>query len=412
VKQVGNTEILAGLDIGTTKVCAAIGELHEDGRVDVVGANSTACLGVRKGVVVDMDSTVQAIRDAVDKAQRMYGYDIRTVIVGVTGEHISSLNSRGIVAITHPSREITREDVERVIDESRVIVLPPDREIIHAIPRGFSVDGQDGVKDPVGMSGARLEVETHIVTGATTFLQNITKCVARAGLEIEEIVLAQIATAEAVVFSAERDMGVALIDIGGGSTDIGIFVGGEIFYSSIVPVGGSHVTFDIGALLRASLEESERIKTSYGSAMMNLVDEDDSFDILRLGAESPSVLPRREVLVKLIEPRMEEIFQMVRQEIIKSGYMDMLPAGVVLSGGGSQMPGTADLAEKVLGMPVRIGSPQGIGGLVDAVNSPVCATAVGLMKYAARQEAALREEARASGLLSSTFGRLRKMFKA
>ena len=205
----------------------------------------------------------------------------------------------------------------------------------------------------------------------------------------------------------------ALENFGGFPTPVfDVTVGKGQVCASVVPVGGSHVTFDIGALLRASLEESERIKTSYGSAMMNLVDEDDSFDILRLGAESPSVLPRREVLVKLIEPRMEEIFQMVRQEIIKSGYMDMLPAGVVLSGGGSQMPGTAELAEKVLGMPVRIGSPQGIGGLVDAVSSPVCATAVGLMKYAARQEAALREEARASGLLSSTFGRLRKMFKA
>ncbi|MDO8683908.1 MAG: cell division protein FtsA [Armatimonadota bacterium] len=405
------SDIFAGVDIGTTKVCATIAEVHDDGRIDVVGASSVPCGGVRKGVVVDMESTVQAITDSVEKAQRMYGYDIRSVTVGVTGEHISSLNSRGVVAVTHPRREIIRDDVDRVVDESRVIVLPPDREIIHAIPRGFSVDGQDGIRDPIGMSGARLEVETHIVTGASTFLQNISKCVNRAGLEIEEMALAQLATAEAVVLPAEKELGVAMVDIGGGSTDIGVFAGGEIYYSSVVPVGGGHVTFDIGALLRASIEESERVKVRYGCALMNMVDDDDSFEILRLGADEVSVLPRREVLVKLIEPRMEEIFQMVKQEIIKSGYDDMLPAGVVLTGGGSLLSGTIELAESVLGMPIRTGVPQGFGGLVDVVNSPIYATSVGLIRYAARSQAAIREEARSSGLMSSTFGRLRKMFK-
>ena len=405
------SDVFAGLDIGTTKVCAAIAEVYDDGRIEVVGASHAPSGGVRKGVVVDMESTVQAIRDAVDKAQRMYGYDIRTVMVGVTGEHISSLNSRGVVAVSHPNREITRDDVERVIDESRVIVLPPEREIIHAIARGFSVDGQDGVRDPVGMSGARLEVETHIVTGATTFLQNISKCVTRAGLEVEEMVLAPLATAEAVVLPAEKELGVVLIDIGGGSTDVGIFTGGEVCYSAVVPVGGSHVTFDIGALLRASIEESERVKTTCGCAMMNMVDDSDSFEITRLGADEQSVLPRREVLVKLIEPRMEEIFHMVKQEIIKSGFEDMLPAGAVLSGGGSALPGTVDLAEKVLGMPVRIGAPHNFGGLVDAVSAPGYATAIGLVRYAARSQAAIKEDARSGDLLSATFGRLKKLFK-
>jgi cell division protein FtsA len=411
VEQVPKSDVFAGLDIGATKVCAAIGELYEDGRINVVGASHTPCSGVRKGVVVDMESTVQAIRDSVDKAQRMYGYDIRSVTVAVTGEHISSLTSRGIVAITHPRREITHDDVERVVDESRVIVLPPDREIIHAMPRGFSVDGQDGIKDPIGMSGARLEVETHIVTGATTFLQNVTKCVDRAGLEVEETVLAPLATAEAVILPAEKDLGVALIDIGGGSSDLGIFIGGEVYYSSVIPVGGGHVTFDIGALLRASLEESERVKIAHGCALMKMVDDDESFEILRLGADTPSVLPRREVLVKLIEPRMEEIFQMVKQEIAKSGYGDMLAAGVVLTGGGSMLAGTDELAEQVLGIPVRIGSPVDFGGLVDTVSSPTYATSIGLVRYAARSQAAIREEVRNSGMLSSTFGRFRKMFK-
>ncbi|MDO8587962.1 MAG: cell division protein FtsA [Armatimonadota bacterium] len=405
------SDILAGLDIGTTKVCAAIAEVFDDGRIDVAGASHTPSSGVRKGVVVDMEATAQAIRDSVDKAQRMYGYDIHSVIVGVTGEHISSLNSRGVVAVAHPNREITRDDVDRVVDESRVIVLPPEREIIHAIPRGFSVDGQDGIRDPVGMSGSRLEVETHIVTGASTFLQNISKCVGRAGLEVDDMVLAPLATSEAVVLPAEKEMGVVLVDVGGGSTDIGIFTGGEVCYSAVVPVGGSHVTFDIGALLRASIEESERVKINCGCALMNMADDEESFEILRLGADAPSALPRREVLVKLIEPRMEEIFQMVKHEIGKSGFEDMLPAGVVLSGGGSLMPGTIELAEKVLGMPVRMGSPNNFGGLVDTVSSPVYATAVGLIRYAARNHAAVREEARNGDLLSSTFGRLRKLFR-
>ena len=405
------SEIIAGLDIGTTKVCATIAEAHEDGRISIVGASHTPSSGVRKGVVVDMESTVQAIQDAVEKAQRMYGYDIRSALVAITGEHISCLNSRGVVAITHPRREITRDDVDRVIDESRVIVLPPDREIIHAIPRGFSVDGQEGVRDPIGMSGTRLEVETHIVTGATTFMQNVSKCVTRAGLEVEEMVLAPLATAEAVVLPPEKDLGVVLVDIGGGSTDVGVFVGGAVYYSAVVPVGGSHVTYDIGALLRASIEESERVKTTYGCAVMNLVDKDESFEILRLGADEPSVLPRGEVLVKLIEPRMEEIFQMVKQEIIKSGYSEMLPAGVVLTGGGSAMPGTAELAEQVLQMPVRVGTLVGFSGLVDAVSSPIYATSVGLTRHAVQTEQALREEARAGNLLSSTFGRFRRLFR-
>jgi cell division protein FtsA len=278
-----------------------------------------------------------------------------------------------------------------VVEASKVIVLPPEREIIHAIPRGFVVDGQDGVRDPVGMSGCRLEVETHIVTGSSTFLDNVVKCVRRAGLSVEFTVLEPIATSEAVVMDAEKDLGVALIDIGGGTTDVAVFTNGEIFYTSVLPVGGNHVTNDIAVGLRASQEESERAKIKFGVAVSDMAGPETTFEITSLGADAPRELPR-EILVKIIEPRMHEIMQMVRSEIMKSGYLEMLPAGAVITGGASQMLGTAQLAERILGMPVRIGLPRDVGGLSDTVASPIYSTAVGLVMYAAKHQADLHEQ--------------------
>ena len=401
-------EFIAGLDIGTTKTCCVLADVDLDrGAVDIIGVGLAPSDGLRKGVVVDLDATTQAIRTAVDKAQQMAGNVlIRSVVVGVTGEHISSLNSRGVIAITSAEREITASDVDRVVEASKVIVLPPEREIIHSIPRGFSVDGQDGVKDPVGMSGGRLEVETHIVTGSTSFLDNVAKCVQRAGLAIDVTVLEPIATSESAVIPAEKDLGVALVDIGGGTTDVAVFTGGEIYYTAVLPVGGNYVTNDIAVGLRAAREEAERAKIESGCAMVEMVQDDNTFQIASLGADESRELPR-EILAKIIEPRMQEIFQMTREELMKSGHLELLPAGTVLSGGGAMMPGAIDLSEKILGMPVRLGLPREVGGLNDTVQSPIFATGVGLVQYAARHRADLREEGK-----SATLGQgLKDVFK-
>lgn len=393
---------MAGLDIGTTKTCCVLAEVDFDlESVDIIGVGLAPSNGLRRGVVVDLDATTESIRAAVEKAQHMAGpVTIRSVVVGVTGEHISSLNSRGVIAITSNDREITIGDVERVIEASRVIVLPPEREIIHAIPRGFTVDGQDGIKDPVGMCGSRLEVETHIVTGSTAFLDNIVKCIKRAGLDIESTVLEPIATSEAAVLPAERDLGVVLIDIGGGTTDVAVFVNGEIYYTAILPVGGNHVTKDLSVGLRCSQEEAERVKLKYGCAVLEMVDVDDTFQFTSLGAEQARELPR-EIMAKIIEPRMQEILQMVREEVIKSGHMDLLPAGAVLTGGAVQMPGTVELAEKTLNLPVRMGVPGGVGGLNDTVKSPVYSTAVGLVVYSAKAQVVLHQEEKRITLIQS-----------
>jgi len=401
-------EFIAGLDIGTTKTCCVLADVDLDAQsVDIIGVGLTPSNGIRKGVVVDLDSTTEAIRSAADKAQKMGGtVSINSVVAGVTGEHISSLNSRGVIAISSSDREVTHSDVERVIDASKVIVLPPEREIIHSIPRDFTLDGQDGVKDPVGMSGSRLEVETHIVTGSTSFLDNVAKCVQRAGLEIDMTVLEPIATSESAIIPAEKDLGVALVDIGGGTTDVAVFVNGEIFYTAVLPVGGNHVTKDIAVGLRASQEEAEKAKIDYGCATVSMVEPEDTFEITTLGADSSTELPR-EILARIIEPRMQEIFQMVREELIKSGYIELLPAGAVLTGGGCQMSGTIELAENTLGMPIRLGLPRNIGGLTDTVESPIFTTAVGLVLFAAKQHLDLRTEEKNATLKQS----LLDMFK-
>ena len=407
-------EYIAGLDIGTTKTACVLADADLDaGTVDIIGVGLSLSDGLRKGIVVDLDRTTEAIQSAVEKAQRMAGtVSIRSVIAGVTGEHISSLNSRGVIAITSSDHEITAQDVERVIDASKVIVLPPEREIVHAIPRGFSVDSQDGVKDPVGMSGTRLEVETHIVTGSSTCLDNVVKCVQHAGLAMDTTVLEPIATSESAVMPAEKELGVALIDIGGGTTNVAVFTNGEIYYTAVLPVGGNHVTRDIAVGLRAALEDAETAKVKHGCATVDMVGDEQTFEVLSLGAESSVELPRQ-ILASIIEPRMQEILHMVREELIKSGYLDLLPAGTVLTGGGAMMPGVVALAEKVLGMPVRLGLPRGVGGLKDTVQSPIYTTSVGLVMYAAKHAAGLREQEKSVTLkqgLRDVFKRVKGLF--
>lgn len=402
-KELARNEIITGLDIGSTKICATVGSLGDDG-LKIIGAGIGPSTGVRKGAVVDMEATVNGIREAVDKAERMAGEEIRPVVLGVTGEHISTLNSKGVIAITRPDRMITRDDVDRVMEASRVVILPPDREIIHSIPRTFSIDGQDGVRDPVGFSGVRLEVETHLVHGATTFLQNATRCVEKAGLEVEDIALAAIATSEAVLVPAERELGVALVDVGGGTTDVAVYKDGEIFYSAVIPIGGEMVSHDIAMGLQASLAEAERVKIEYGAATEDSCEEEDVFEYNRMGTDEPRQLPRT-ILAHIIEPRMEEIFERVKQEIMKSGCAGLLPAGAVLTGGGSLLPDVVSLASRMLGLPARVGLPRNVSGMADAVESPIWATSVGLVQFTARAMAE-QEEDRPRGLLGGIFGRI------
>lgn len=372
--------MIAGLDIGTTKVAALIAEVTDEMQLDIIGVGLVPSKGLRKGAVVDLEQATESIARAVEQAEHMAGRQISSVYVGVTGEHIRSLNSHGMIAVASPNHEITREDVERVMESSRTVVLPPDREIIHAIPRGYVVDGQNGIRHPEGMSGTRLEVETHIIHGSTTFLQNVTKCVTRARLQVNDLIVEPVATAEAVLTEAERELGVALADIGGGTTDVAVFTEGEIYYTGIIPVGGNHVTNDIAMGLRTPPEESERIKKEHGCALRELVDEMEIVSIRQMGSNEERKIPAR-VLAEIIEPRMRELFELVYEEIKQSGMKGMLPGGLVLSGGGSLMRGVADLAHEVTGMPVRIGKPTRVGGLSDKVDSPIFATGVGILLY-------------------------------
>jgi cell division protein FtsA len=388
-------DLIVGLDLGTTKTCCVVAEVDERGEPVITGVGLSPSSGIRRGVVVDIEAATRSVEDAVGKASQQCGAQVLSVYVGVTGEHIQSLNSKGVTAITHPDREITEADKKRVLEQSRSIVVPPDREILHAIPRSYSIDGQDGIHEPVGMCGSRLEVETHIVTGAQTFLLNVEKCIARARLGLKEMVLESLATALAVLTPAERDIGVCVLDIGGATTDIAVIVDGEILHSAVVPVGGNHVTNDIAQLLRVSADEAERVKVHYGSALPEQVGETESVGLTQIGRTEPRPL-RRRALCEIIEARMQELLQLVKKELTRADCMKRLTAGVVLTGGGSLLHGTIECAGNILRVPVRLGVPTGVGGLSDAVATPDCSTAVGLVRYAIRMEEAARTTQQAS----------------
>ena len=382
----GKNEIVTGLDIGTTKICALIGEIDEAGEITILGCGISPSSGMKRGVVVDIEATAKAIEMAVALASKQANVEVEAVYVGVTGEHIASLNSHVTIPITRPDREITPEDVHRVNAQSREIVLPPDRRIVHAIPRKYTVDGQDGIVKPVGMSGTRLAVETHIVHGAVTFLQNIEKCVTFAGLEVIELVLEPIASGEAVLLPTEMTSGVCLVDIGGGTSDLAVFTEGEIYYTAVVPVGGAHVTNDVSEGLKVGYQEAERLKTESGSAVIERVMEDEVITLQQMGRDEERKL-RRRALVQIIEPRMQEIFEMILEELDRAECLNKIPFGIVISGGGSQLRDCIEVAHSVLGLPVRIGKPHGVKGLTEILEHPRYATAVGLLKYAAKQKA-------------------------
>ncbi len=375
-------EMVCGLDIGTTKICAIIGEPGENGQLDIVGIGTHPSKGLRKGVVVNIESTVESAKGAVEEAELMAGVDVESVYVGIAGGHIKGFNSHGIIAIKN--REVTQPDIDRVIDAAKAIAMPLDREVIHVIPQEYLIDDQDGIREPLGMSGVRLEGKVHIVTAAVTSAQNIVKSVKKAQLRVNDIILEQLASAEAVLTPDEQELGVALVDIGGGTTDIAVFLDGSVKYTGVLAIGGSHITNDIAIGLRTPTVEAERIKKKFGCAMTALVHENETIEVPSVGGREPRVIHRR-VLSDIVQPRAEEVFGLVRMEIIKSGYYEQIPSGVVLTGGSNIMEGMVEVAERVFELPVRRGVPLGVGGLVDIVNSPMYATGVGLVLYGMRQ---------------------------
>ena len=372
--------LIVGLDIGTTKICAIVGNVTEDG-IDIVGIGTSPSKGLRKGVVINIESTVAAIKKAIEEAELMAGCEIKSVYAGIAGGHIKGFNSQGVIAIKN--REVSPEDVKRVIEAAKAIAIPMDREVIHILPQEFIIDDQDGIREPLGMSGVRLEAKVHIVTGAVASAQNIVKSCNRAGLEVADIVLEQLSSSEAVLSSDEKELGVALVDIGGGTTDIAIFVDGAIKHTSVLSLGGNHLTNDIAVGLRTPMAEAERIKQKYGCCLSSLVGKDETIEVPSVGGRKPRILSRQ-LLCEILEPRVEEIFTLVNREIVKSGLEDSIASGVVITGGSTILEGMPELAEQIFNLPVRRGLPQRIGGLTDVVNSPVYATGVGLVVYGSK----------------------------
>lgn len=375
-------EILVGLDIGTTKICAIVGELTDEG-IDIIGIGSHPSKGLRKGVVVNIETTVQSIQRAIDEAEAMAGTEITHVYTGIAGGHIKSFGGRGVVALK--DREVKEADVARVIEQAKTVNIPVDREVIHVLPQEFIVDDQSGIREPLGMTGARLEAKVHIVTGAVASAQNIIKCANRAGLNVADIVLQPLASSEAVLTEEEKELGVCLVDIGGGTTDIAIFQNGSIVHTAVIALGGHNLTNDIAVGLRTPTEHAERIKQKYGCALTNMVDKSEMIEVPSVGGREPRVMGRQ-ILSEILEPRVEEIFQLVHHEVERNGFSELLTSGVVITGGSTLLPGMTELAEEIMGVPVRRGVPRGIGGLVDVVKSPVYATGVGLVVYGARHQ--------------------------
>jgi len=372
---------IVGLDIGTKKTAAIIGEITEDKKIEIIGIGTTDSRGLRKGVVVNLEGTVSAIKKAQEEAELMAGVEIDSAFVGISGAHIKSFNSRGVVAVSGKNKEITPEDIERVIDQSKAVSIPPDREIIHIIPQEFVVDEQDGIKDPLGMSGIKLEVNVHIVTSATTSVQNLKTCIERAGIEIERIVLNQIAASSSTLTHDEMELGVGMIDMGGGTTEVAIFERGSLWYTSIIPIGGDNFTNDIAVGLRTPIPEAERIKKKFGCVSSPPMDEEDTIEVPSVGRGKKPRILSRQLLADIIQPRAEEIFRLVDNDIKRMGYEKSLNSGIVLTGGTALLEGLEEVAEEIFDLPVRRGDPSGIGGLAERVNTPDYAASVGLILF-------------------------------
>lgn len=375
-------DIVAGLDVGTTKICCVVAERTGTG-LDVIGVGMSPSRGLRKGVVVNIDSTVEAIKQAVAEAEQMAGVEIATAVAGVAGAHVRGVNSRGVVAVSGKHREVSQADVDRALDAARALNLPQDREVIHVLPQTYVVDDQDGVKEPLGMSGVRLEVEVHLVTGATTSVQNVIRSVNRAGLAVQDLVLESLASAEAVLSAEEKELGILLVDLGGGTTDVALFRDGAVWYTGVLPLGGDHISNDLAVGLRTPTAEAEELKKRHGCALTALVREDEVIDVPSVGGRKPRQLSRQ-ILSEIVQPRVEEILTLVARDVARAGLQDVAAAGVVVTGGTSMLPGLPELAEQVFDLPVRRGVPAGVAGLTDLVASPIHATAVGLALWGAQ----------------------------
>ena len=375
--------MIVGLDIGTSKVVAIVGQSSADGTMEIVGIGSQPSRGMKKGVVVDIEATVRSIQRAVEEAELMAGCHIHTVYAGIAGSHVRSLNSHGIVAIR--DREVAQADIDRVIDAAQAVAIPADQKTLHVLPQEYVVDNQEGVREPIGMSGVRLEAKVHLVTCAVNAAQNIEKCVRRCNLEVDDIILEQLASAHAVLTEDERELGVCIVDIGGGTTDIAIFTEGAIRHTANIPIAGDQVTNDIAMALRTPKQHADEIKIKYACALTQLAGADETIKVPSVGDRPPRTLSRQN-LAEVVEPRYDELFTLIQAELRRSGFEDLIPGGIVLTGGSSKIEGAVDLAEEIFHMPVRLGSPQGISGLTDVVRNPIYSTAVGLLLYGQRME--------------------------
>lgn len=371
-------KLIVGLDIGTSKVAAIVGEINEGREVCVVGIGIAPSRGLKKGVVVNLESTVLSIQRAIEEAELMAGCNIQSVYAGIAGSHINSLNSHGIVAIK--DKEVSQFDVDRVIDSARAVAIPADQKILHILPQEYIIDGQEGIKEPAGMSGIRLEARVHIVTGAVSAAQNIIKCIRRCGLEVTDIILEQLASSSAVLTDDEQELGVCLIDIGGGTSDIAVFTDGAIRHTAVIPIAGDQVTNDIAVALRTPTKNAEEIKIKHACALTQLADLNDTIEVPSIGDRPPRRISRQN-LAEIVEPRYEELMMLVQAELRRSGFEELIAAGIVLSGGSSAIEGLVDLAEEIFHMPVRLGVPKNVKGLSDVVNNPIFATGVGLLKF-------------------------------
>jgi cell division protein FtsA len=400
---------LVACDIGSSKICVLIGEQNARGSLDVIGKGSSVNRGTRKGNIVNVDSTIEAIKRAAEEAEIMAGVQISRAWVGVSGSNVRSFNSRGVVAVAGREREISRDDVTRVIDAARGVQIPQDHEVVHVVPRDFTVDGQDGVGDPVGMVGSRLEADVHVVTAPVAVTQNIVTCMNKAGIEVVQLVLEQFAAAEAVLTPDEKELGIALVDVGGGTTELAVYQRGSIVHTAVLPIGGDHFTNDLAVVLRAPITDAERIKKKFGCALRSSVAEDEMVEVPMVGGRAPKLCPRT-TLAEILQPRAEELLGLIREDLQRLGLDKEIRSGVVLTGGGAELEGLVEVAEGIFEGPVRRGVPAGVGGLVDVVSRPEWATATGLLLYGHRQKPKRRRSEGLSRITSSVARAFRDFF--
>ena len=396
--------MIVGLDIGTSKIVAIVGEVNDDNELEIIGIGTHPSRGLKKGVVVNIESTVQSIQRAVEEAELMAGCQIHSVYAGIAGSHIKSMNSHGIVAIK--DREVIEGDVERVIDAARAMAIPADQKVLHVLPQEFIIDNQEGIREPIGMSGVRMEAKVHLVTGAVSAAQNIVKCIERCGLQADDIILEQLASSYAVLTEDEKELGICLIDIGGGTTDIAVFTEGAIKHTAVIPIAGDQVTNDIAIAMRTPTQYAEEIKIKYACALRQLTNPDEVIEVPSVGDRAPRRLARQ-TLAEVVEPRYEELMSLVQAELRRSGYENLIAAGIVLTGGSSKMEGVIELAEEVFHMPVRLGVPQYVSGLIDVVRNPIHATGVGLLLFGHMSEQLSENDKTSRGGMSSAIGRIK-----